>query len=349
MVQNPANQLTRLVVYAIICKGFIDVRVVFVAKFPAINSCWNPPYESPNLIRGASTLKQRWRAALHRKRFMTLMAKQDISKTKPWGPGDSRIAVVEHGMFDLNELVVEPNPFEAYYYSQIGSFLWRIRVKINNIWNKQPRIWSISPISKFLKCWTNVRRKSPPKPALRAKFFDVLSSWTRSESGATTTRTLPETNSSSLEINSWRMIFPLWIANFQVVILYYTMLVSRRVLPSWSKPLLSLCFFPKQRGRMWFVNSFSRRFVIGLSLGDAGGWGRFRCGFNQWLWAPSICHGVNGLLVQPGVGFNAFHWPLHQLFVVIFSYCQRCCKDFICFLLYQHRCMFNDWCLIHTY
>ena len=27
---------------------------------------------------------------------------------KPWGPGDSRIAVVEHGMFDLNELVVEP-------------------------------------------------------------------------------------------------------------------------------------------------------------------------------------------------------------------------------------------------
>ena len=27
---------------------------------------------------------------------------------KLWGPGDSRIAVVEHGTFDLNELVVEP-------------------------------------------------------------------------------------------------------------------------------------------------------------------------------------------------------------------------------------------------
>ena len=41
---------------------------------------------------------------------MTLMASAKIFlRRNPWGPGDSyRIAVVEHGMFDLNDLVVEP-------------------------------------------------------------------------------------------------------------------------------------------------------------------------------------------------------------------------------------------------
>ena len=41
---------------------------------------------------------------------------------KPWGPGDSRIAVVEHGMFDLNELVVEPTHLKHIIQSN-GSFL----------------------------------------------------------------------------------------------------------------------------------------------------------------------------------------------------------------------------------
>ena len=131
-------------------QGFIDYQGGFFAKFPAINRL-KPPLWATNLIQAASILKQRWKA-LHRKRFMTLMAKQDISWRNPGALVIQELPLWNMACSIWTSWWLNP-PIWSILYNQIGSFLWRIGVKINNIWNHIPVLGFLCFFLSFLAKW----------------------------------------------------------------------------------------------------------------------------------------------------------------------------------------------------
>ena len=113
------------------------------------------PFETPlwvtNLIQAASTLKQRWKA-LHRKRFMTLMAKQDISWRNSGALVIQELPLWNMACSTWTSWWLNP-PIWSILYNQIGSFLWRIGVKIINIWNHRPVLGFLCFFPSFLAKW----------------------------------------------------------------------------------------------------------------------------------------------------------------------------------------------------